>query len=126
VRRTRGERADVARRIDAAQDAVVRVGDDHLAVDAQRQVVRVAEQRRAGRATVARVAFLARPGERADRAVRVDEADPFVVLDDRDRLVVVDLEAAEARERGGSRRAAVAGVVTSVPATRIFRPAWIR
>jgi exodeoxyribonuclease VII large subunit len=103
-------------RADPPQDAVVRVRDDHLAVDSEGEVVRVAEQRRACGTAVAGVALLARAGERVHGPVRRDEADPVVVLGDHDRLVVVELEAADPAEGRGRRRAAVARVAQSAVA----------
>ena len=105
-----GERRDPSRGVHASQDAVVRVRDDQHAVAAPEDVVRVTHQRLSRGASVARVPLAAVAGRRRDRAGGIDDADPVVVLRDRDRLVVVDVEAAGAAEprRGG--RPAVAGV----------------
>ena len=86
------------------------VGDDHFAVGTQGEVVRVLEQSGACRAPVARVALGAGAGDRAHDPVRVDEADPVVVLGDDDALVVVDLEPADSAERRGGRGPTVSSV----------------
>ena len=97
----------VADGIDSPQHPVVRVGDDHLAVDPQSEVVRMPKQGCARGTAVARVALLAVAGDRAHDPVRVDEPNPVVVLGDDDALVVVDLEPADSAEGRCRRRSAV-------------------
>src|SRR5919108_210502 len=104
-----GDRGDDPRcAVDAAEDAVVAVRDDHGAVGEDVEPVRSAEGGKAGRPAVARIALAADPDERVDPAVRRHDPDAVVVLRDVEVAGGVKREVAVAAELRCSGGAAVA------------------
>ncbi len=96
------ERRDRPRGIDRPEDAVVESATRKSRRAARRRRAD-GQQRCARRTAVALAAGPAVPRDGRDRAVRGDDADPVVVLRDRDLLVVVDVDAARSGELRGGR-----------------------